>query len=413
MKQSVLKGDLVIWTIFFLLSGISLIEVFSAGSQLVYGESHFLSAFIKQAGMLVFATIVAVFVHHIPCRYFKLVGVAGYPLTVILLIWVLFKGVDINGGARWLQVPFLGFTFQPSELSKGALIAFVSLVLSSSQRKDGADQNAITTILVATYIVCGLIFTQNLSTAVMIFGVIVLMMWLGRIPGRQFYPFVVGIAIFCAAAYFTLLSLPDDSHHPFYQTKVTERFSTWHHRVADDNMDTSVPADSFVVTDENRQKVHARIAVANAGLKGLMPGNSVQRDFLPQSFSDFIFAIIAEELGIAGCIIVLLLYITLFIRAGRIASRCDSNFPAFLILGLATLLMVQALLNMMVAVGLFPVTGQTLPMVSRGGTSTIITAGYFGMMLSVSRYARSNGKKTLPNVAREVSAEVRDDFQKN
>ena len=219
------------------------------------------------------------------------------------------------------------------------------------------------------------------------------------------------VLVLFAAGFFTLRSLPDDSHHPFYQSKLTSRFCTWHHRVADDDMDTSVPADSFIITDGNRQKVHARIAVANGSIKGVLPGNSVQRDFLAQPFSDFIYAIIAEELGIGGCAFVLLLYIILYIRAGRIASRCENNFPAFLILGLATLLVVQALLNMMVAVGLFPVTGQTLPMVSRGGTSTLITAMYFGMMLSVSRYARSNGKKSIPNVAREESAEIQKDFQ--
>ena len=190
MKQKIFKGDLVIWTIFFLLSSVSLIEVYSAGSQLVYGQANFLSTFIKQAGFLIGATVMAVFVHHIPCRYFKLFALVGYAVSVVFLVWALFGGTNINGGARWLTIPLVGVTFQPSELAKGSLVAFVALVLSSSQRKDGADNHAITTVLIATCIVCGLIFTQNLSTALMIFGVIIVMMWLGRIPARQFLDFL-------------------------------------------------------------------------------------------------------------------------------------------------------------------------------------------------------------------------------
>lgn len=412
MKQNIFKGDLVIWVVFFLLCGISLVEVYSAASQLTYKEGNFFSTFLWHAGLLVGAGFVAVFVHHIPCRYLKFYPLLFYPVSVILLIWALVGGTEFNDGSRWVRIPLLGFTVQPSEIAKGALIGFVALVLSSSQRKDGADKNAFLTILVLTGIICGLIVTQNLSTALMIFLVIVIMMWIGRIPRRQFYPFVLALCISGVLGFVALRSLPDSPSHPIYQTFATKRLITWHNRVTIDDMDMSVPPDSFVITDDNRQKVHARIAFANSNVRGVWTGNSVQREFLAQAFSDFIYAIIAEELGIGGCILVVVLYITLFIRAGRIASRCQNNFPAYLILGLATMMMVQALTNMMVAVGLFPVTGQTLPMVSRGGTSTIITAVYFGMMLSVSRYARSNGKASLPNVAREESREIRDDFQK-
>ena len=214
-------------------------------------------------------------------------------------------------------------------------------------------------------------------------------------------------------AFVTLKTLLDDPASPLSQSNITGRMLTWHNRLATDDMDTSVPADSFVITDNNFQKVHARIAVARGDLHGVMPGNSEQREFLPQAYSDFIFAIIAEEMGLAGVIFVVLLYIILLIRAGRIASRCERNFPAFLIIGLTTLLLSQAMLNMMVAVGLFPVTGQTLPMISRGGTSTIITGAYFGMILSISRYARSNGRAALPNVAREDSKATEREFTKN
>ncbi len=413
MKRYIFQGDLVIWVIFLLLCLISLIEVYSAGSQLTYKDGGFGFTFFKQAGFLIAAAFVAWFVHHIPCRWFKIIPIVGFIPVVVLLLWALVDGTNINGGARWLHIPFTSITFQPSEIAKGVLITSVALVLTTSQRENGAEKNAIYIILTLTGIICGLIVTQNLSTALMILGVVILMMWVGRIPLRQFGVLCGALAVGGLLAFVTLKTLPDDPASPIYQSKITGRMLTWHNRLATDDMDTSVPADSFVITDNNFQKVHARIAVARGDLHGVMPGNSEQREFLPQAYSDFIFAIIAEEMGLAGVIFVVLLYIILLIRAGRIASRCERNFPAFLIIGLTTLLLSQAMLNMMVAVGLFPVTGQTLPMISRGGTSTIITGAYFGMILSISRYARSNGRAALPNVAREDSKATEREFTKN
>lgn len=413
MKRYIFQGDLVIWVIFLLLCLISLIEVYSAGSQLTYKDGGFGFTFFKQAGFLIAAAFVAWFVHHIPCRWFKIIPIVGFIPVVVLLLWALVDGTNINGGARWLHIPFTSITFQPSEIAKGVLITSVALVLTTSQRENGAEKNAIYIILTLTGIICGLIVTQNLSTALMILGVVILMMWVGRIPLRQFGVLCGALAVGGLLAFVTLKTLPDDPASPIYQSKITGRMLTWHNRLATNDMDTSVPADSFVITDNNFQKVHARIAVARGDLHGVMPGNSEQREFLPQAYSDFIFAIIAEEMGLAGVIFVVLLYIILLIRAGRIASRCERNFPAFLIIGLTTLLLSQAMLNMMVAVGLFPVTGQTLPMISRGGTSTIITGAYFGMILSISRYARSNGRAALPNVAREDSKATEREFTKN
>lgn len=389
-----IKGDKVIWAIFASFCIISLVEVYSAGSILVYKDGHFWRTFASQATFLCIGAIVTIFTHHIPYRLFKLITLLGYPFSVIFLVWALFGGETINGGARWLHIPFTPFTFQPSEMAKGVLVTTVALILTTSQEEKGANKSAFSVILVLSGIICGLIVTQNFSTAAMLFGVICLMMVIGRVPWRQLLTLAaVGIAGAVSFVLF-LVALPSDPHADFYQTKATARFSTWKNRLTSDDMNTTVPADSFLVTDHNRQEVHARIAIARAGGTGVMPGNSIERDFLAQADSDFIYAIIAEELGLAGAGIVLVLYIILLIRAGRIANACKKNFASFLVMGLAMLLVSQAMLNMMVAVGLFPVTGQTLPMISRGGTSTLITCVYFGMILSVSVYAENEKKKT-------------------
>lgn len=413
MKNHIFHGDKVIWAIFAIFCLVSLVEVYSAGSILVYKDGNFWRTFISQASFLALGTAIVWFVHSIPCRWFKIIPLLGYPLVIILLVWALVGGENINGGARWLRIPFTSFTFQPSEMAKGVLITTVALILTTNQGEKGANRNAFSVILVLSAGICGLIVTQNFSTAAMLFGAVFLMMVVGRVPWQQLGGLVAILAVAGGLSFSCMKMMPDDPRHDFYQSSLTQRIPTWKARLTSNDMDTRMAPDSFSVTDHNRQKVHARIAVARGEGTGVMPGNSVERDFLAQADSDFIFAIIAEEMGLWGASIIVFLYIVLLIRAGRIASRCQRNFPAFLVMGLAILLVSQAMLNMMVAVGLFPVTGQTLPMISRGGTSTLITCVYFGMILSISRYARSNGKGALAEVVREDNREAEKDFTKD
>ena len=412
MKSHIFHGDLVVWAVYALLCIISLVEVYSAGSSLVYRDGNFWHTFLSQASFLGIGTVVVWFVHNVPCRWFKIVPLAFYPVAVLLLVWALVGGEEINGGARWIRIPLTPFTFQPSEIAKGVLVTTVALILTANQREEGANKNAFKMTMIFTGIICGLIVTQNFSTAAMIFGVIFLMMIVGRVPLHQLGMLMAAIIVAAGIGFSFLKSLPEDTSSAVYKV-VPDRALTWKHRLGGGDMDTDVPASEFVVNDANRQKVHARIAVARGAGVGVLPGNSVQRDFLPQAYSDFIFAIIAEELGLWGSAFVVFLYMVLLIRAGRIASRCQRNFPAFLVMGLAMLLVSQAMLNMMVAVGLFPVTGQTLPMISRGGTSTLITCVYFGMILSISRYARTNGKGDLAEVVREDTSEDAKSFTKD
>lgn len=394
------KGDTTIWVIFFFLCVISLVEVFSAASTLTYKLGTFWSPLIKQAGFLAVGTMVAVIIHNVPCRIFKLIPLIGLPVCVFLLIITLFMG-EVNGGARW--IPIFGFQFQPSEMAKGTVIVSVALVLTQMQRPEGADPRAFKYILWITGIICLLIAPENLSTAAILFGVVCLMMFLGRVPmillGKLF-----GVIAIAATLFLAVILVPSDDSK-IYQIPGMGRALTWKHRLVNHDSGKQDDPKTYPL-DENPQVTHATIAIANSNVAGRWPGNSKQRDFLPQAYSDFIFAIIAEEMGFEGCAFVVLLYIILLFRAGRIASRCERNFPAFLAMGLSLLLVCQATLNMMVATHLFPVTGQPLPLISRGGTSTLMTCVYFGMILSVSRYARQSKEPNDPFAKKTRKAPV-------
>lgn len=398
--RNIIRGDKVIWAIFAFFCLISLIEVYSASSILSYKDGRFWSTFLSHGFHLLLGTLLVWGVHLIPFRYFRAIPLALFIPIVIVLGWALVGGETINGGARWLRIPFIGITFQPSEIAKGVLVTTVALILTTSQEENGARKSAFTAILIATGIICGLIVTQNFSTAAMIFLVVFMMMIIGRVPTRQLLSLagvgIVGLGL----AYSVMMAMPSDPHDDFYSSRFTGRFSTWRARLTSSDMNTDVPASDFVITDHNRQEVHGLIAIARSNGAGVMPGNSVERDYLAQADSDFIYAIISEELGIVGAGFVLILYIILLIRAGRIASACKRNFPSFLVMGLALLLVTQAMVNMLVAVGIFPVTGQTLPLISRGGTSTLFTCIYFGMILSISTQAEREKKKA--QAAREA-----------
>lgn len=407
---NIFKGDKVIWMVFFFLCMISLVEVFSASSNLTYKSQNYMGPIVYHAGMIAFGVFVAVVTLNIPCRYFKLMTPFLLLITLITLLWVLIGGESINGANRVISLPG-GITFQPSEIAKGTMVLITAQILSAMQREDGADKKAfkyILWILVPTALLIGI---ENLSTAALLFAVIFLMMFIGRVPMSQMGK-LVGGAAFLVAVFLTLVltlgSIGQDDETTSQtvesvekgtsDTKVIKgggvfhRFVTWRNRILKhlDKKDVS-PADYDL--DKDAQVAHANIAIVSSNIIGKGPGKSVERDFLSQAFSDFIYAIIVEELGILGASFVCLLYIVLLYRTARIASRCENNFPAFLAMGLALLLVIQASFNMLVAVGLAPVTGQPLPLISKGGTSTIINCAYIGVILSVSRSAKKRGEK--------------------
>ena len=380
--KNIFKGDKVIWIIFLCLCLISIIEVFSAASTLTYKSGDHWGPITQHSIILMIGAIVVVLMHNIPYKWFQVFPVFLYPISVVLLAFVTLMGVitgdRVNGAARWMS--FMGLQFQPSELAKMAVIIAVSFILSKKQDDEGANPKAFKYIMILTGLVCMLIAPENLSTAMLLFGVVVLMMFIGRVAFKKLAMLLGGLALAGCLGVIFLLAIPKDTDIPFLH-----RFDTWKSRITNFTEKEEVPAAKFDI-DKDAQIAHARIAIATSNVIGKAPGNSIQRDFLSQAFSDFIFAIIIEELGLVGGAFVVILYIWLLVRTGRIAQKCERTFPAFLVMGIALMLVSQAILNMMVAVGLFPVTGQPLPLISKGGTSTLINCAYIGMILSVSRY---------------------------
>lgn len=402
---NIFKGDKGIWMVFFFLCMISIVEVFSASSGLTYKSQDFLSPILKHTGTIIMGLFVAVVTLNIPCKYFKLMTPFLLLISFATLLWVLAGGETINGANRVIEIP--GFTFQPSEIAKGTMILAEAQILSAMQRENGADKDAFKYILWLALPICFLIGLENLSTAAMLFGIVIIMMFIGRVSFKQIGK-LIGVIVGCAVIGLIMIMLlghaetPEEALLTKTETvdqpkqkgkieKLFHRFDTWKGRIMNFGKGEVDPQKYNL--DKDAQVAHANIAIVSSNIIGKGPGKSVERDFLSQAFSDFIYAIIVEELGFLGAAFVVLLYIILLYRAARIASRCENNFPALLAMGLGLLLVVQAIFNMMVAVGLAPVTGQPLPLISKGGTSTIINCAYIGAILSISRSAKVRGDK--------------------
>ena len=404
------KGDKVIWMVFFFLCMISVVEVFSASSGLTYKSQNYVGPIAYHTFTIVAGVVVAILTLNIPCKYFKLMTPFLLLISAVTLLWVLLAGTKVGDAGRWINL--LGFTFQPSEIAKGTIVLAVAQILAAMQREKGADRKAFKWILWVTVPACVLIGLENLSTAAMLFAVVFIMMFIGLVPLRQLGKLVAVIAaVVVFVVSMVMLVGTDMNDTGQLQTKTEQldqqagagqsdqtkkeknfvekmfhRADTWKSRLMKFGKPKPTPQEYDL--DKDAQVAHANIAIVSSGVIGKGPGQSTERDFLSQAFSDFIYAIIIEELGLIGAGIVCFLYIILLYRCARIASRCENNFPAFLAMGLGLLLVVQAMFNMMVAVGLAPVTGQPLPLISKGGTSTIINCAYIGAILSVSRSAK-------------------------
>ena len=390
------EGDKALWMVLFFLCIISILEVYSASSNMTFERGAYWSPVLKHGLYLSIGVAITWVIHRIPCRYFGWIVVIGPILSVLLLIAALFSSGSLNDTNRWLNVG--GFSFQPSEIAKGSLIVVVAWLLSVMRDEKGATTSAFKWILGFSVIICGLIVKENLSTALLTFIVVLMMMFVGKVPW-QHLSILIGLIVICGGIGYSILRFtPESTLEQAGKLPGMKRLTTWAHRVRNH---TELPDDPLHYDlTTNPQITQAHVAIATCNLIGRGPGNSAVRDFLPQAYSDFIYAIIIEELGLAGGLFVLLLYLALLYRAARIAGRCRKNFPAFLILGLALLIVTQALINMMVAVGLFPVTGQPLPLVSRGGSSIMVNCAYIGMMLSISQSAQQD-TEIAPSVKSE------------
>ena len=387
---------------FFCLCIISIVEVFSASSGLTYKSGNFTGPIIRHVGLLLVGIACMVGVSNVQCKYFKLATPVVLFIAVVSLFLVLLIGQSTNGASRWLNI--FGIQYQPSELAKGATVLAVAQILSAMQTPGGTDKRAIKYILCIAVPICFFIFLENFSTALLLALVVLAMMIVGGVPWRQLGPLlgicaaVVGVFLFIVLAFgkveepetkeaLTLTEKVVEKEKPTFFGKVFHRFGTWKKRILKFTEGGEVAPEAFDL-DEDAQVGHANIAIVKSNGYGVGPGNSVQRDFLSQAYSDFIYAIIIEEGGLEFAILVMGMYLLLLYRSWRIASKCARPFPAYLVMGLSMMLVLQALIKMGVAVGLLPVTGQTLPLVSKGGTSYIITCAYIGMILSVSRSAK-------------------------
>lgn len=401
---NIFKGDKVIWMVFFFLCIISVVEVYSASSQLTYKGGNYIAPVLKHISILLMGIFFMVVTLNIKCKYFRIALPLMLGVSFVALISVYIVGQMTNGAHRWVTV--MGIQFQPSELAKGTLVLAVAQILSAMQTEKGADRQAFRYILTVCMFFIPLIMLENLSTAALLCLVVFMMMLIGRVPASQLGK-LLGVTALVISGVFAMVMVfgtdrqrektvsdvdvtqvvAENKKEESAVEKVFHRFDTWKARIDDFIYNKPLKAEDVDI-DKDGQWAHANIAIASSNITGKGPGNSEECDFLSQAFSDFIYAIIIEEMGIIGAIFVAMLYIILLFRTGRIANRCENNFPAFLAMGLALLLVTQALFNMCVAVGLAPVTGQPLPLISKGGTSTIINCVYIGAILSISRSAK-------------------------
>ena len=372
------KGDRTIWGLVVLFMVYSLLAVYSSSASIAFlkydgNTTYFLRS---QLFMLLLSLGIMVIVHYLPYRiYFSM---AGLFLVIAggLLVLTLAFGSRVNEATRWLEIPGTGFRIQTSDIAKIALVIYLARSLAKYQKELKNFMLVTKYIMVPVAIICGLILPDNLSTALMIFGISIIILFVGRVPVKFLLAYA-GIALVAVFMFVMVLSLVTEHN----------RVDVWKNRI--DNFFTGT-------SDENEdyQSNHAKIAISTGGLFGNAPGRSVQRNVLPQSNSDFIFAIIIEEYGlIFGAVPLLLAYLILLFRGINIVKKCENAFPAFLVLGLIIMIVSQAMLNMLVAVGLFPVTGQTLPMVSWGRTSVLVMSFSIGAVLSVSRVVNARLKK--------------------
>jgi len=386
------KGDRAIWGLVAIFMVYSLLAVYSSSVNVAFrnhggNTTYFLRS---QLMMLTAGLIIIIIVHYLPYRIYS--SLAGIALIVSagLLVLTFFFGVRINDATRWLEIPFIGFRIQTSDIAKVALVIYLARTLAKYQNQLKDFVLVTKFFMIPVFAICALIMPENLSTAIMVFGICILILFIGGVPFKYLLAYI-GLSVVFIVLFALLLWL----------IKEDNRVMTWIERLI-----------SFFTgkgdTGDNYQINQAKIAISTGGLFGKAPGHSIQRNMLPQSNSDFIFAIIIEEYGLLlGAIPLVFAYMILLFRGITIVRKCDTAFPAYLVLGLVVMIVSQAMLNMMVATGILPVTGQTLPLVSWGRTSVIIMCFSVGVILSVSRVVNARMKKEdLPEEEQKDEGEI-------
>ena len=366
-----LKGDKAIWAIIVIMAVFSLLAVYSSTGTLAYkyrgGDTE---AFLLKHGFILFGGVLLTYLcHNMSYMTFNRAAPVLLVISVPLLIYTMAFGVETNEARRWIEIPLVGVTFQTSDFAKLALIIYVARAISVKQVYIKDLGSAFLPIIVPILIICGLIAPSDLSTAVLLFFICVMMMFVGRVSIKY-----ILLLLLLGVMVFSVLIALGDIFPEFI------RSATWKSRIRE-----------FVLEEGGGYQVQqAKIAIANGEWLGRGPGNSIQRNYLPSPYADFIYAIICEEYGIFGGALILLLYVMLFFRITRLITKSPKAFGAMVALGLSLLLIIQAFINIAVSVHLVPVPGLTLPMISMGGTSVLFTCIAFGIILSVSKYVEAN-----------------------
>lgn len=377
-----IKGDRTIWAIIGALALFSFLPVYSASTNLVYvaGKGTTLGYLMKHALLLVLGFGIVYATHKIPYRYFSGLSVLILPVVILLLVYTLAQGTVIEGAnaSRWIRIPFVGIGFQTSTLASVVLMIYVARYLSRNKEKDILFKESILYLWVPVGVVLALILPANFSTTAISFAMILILCFLGGYP-IKYLAGIVGAGILVLALFVL-------SARVFPDAMKNSRVGTWTSRI-----------ENFASGNEedNYQAEKAKIAIASGEIYGKGPGKSVQKNFLPQSSSDFIYAIIGEEFGLLGAIMIIILYLGLLFRLVIIATKTTTIFGTLLVLGVGLPIIFQAMINMAVAVGLFPVTGQPLPLISTGGTSIWMTCFAIGIVLSVSARDEVQQEKSI------------------
>lgn len=366
-----IKGDRTIWAIIGALAIFSFLPVYSASTNLVYvaGKGTTIGYLVKHALLLVLGFGIVYGTHKIPYRYFSGLSVLVLPVVILLLVYTLTQGTVIDGAnaSRWIRIPFVGIGFQTSTLASVILMIYVARYLSRNKDKEIKFKQSLVYLWIPVGVVLALILPANFSTTAISFAMILVLCFLGGYPVK-YLAAIVGAGILMLALFIL-------SARAFPDAMKNSRVGTWSSRI-----ENFASGDS----EDNYQAEKAKIAIASGELYGKGPGKSVQKNFLPQSSSDFIYAIIGEEFGLLGAIMIIILYLGLLFRLVIIATKTTTIFGTLLVLGVGLPIIFQAMINMAVAVGLFPVTGQPLPLISTGGTSIWMTCFAIGIVLSVS-----------------------------
>lgn len=371
-NNQLIQGDLALWGFLALLAIFSFFPVFSASSNLSYvvGNGTPWQHLFKHMIILVMGFAVMIMIHRIPYHYFKGISILMLPIVILLLIYTVSQGATIGGAnaSRWIRIPFVGIGFQTSTLASLVLMMYVARYLDKTMGQQLRFEQTLLPLWLPVGIVIALILPANLSTAVIVFTMVFLLCFFGGYPFKHLL-IILGTALLA----FTLFVLVAKA----FPEAMPNRIDTWMSRI--ENFSSPVEGGSG-----NYQVERAKIAIATGGVTGLGVGKSVMKNFLPQSSSDFIYAIIVEEFGLVGGVVVIFLYLIILFRLILIARRATTVYGKLLVIGVGLPVIVQAFINIGVALNVFPVTGQTLPMISSGGTAALMTCFAFGVILSAS-----------------------------